>query len=150
MTNRINMASEVPSMYKKLFDMEQEGKELIQNAQIEEGFSHLLKLKASQINKCAYCVRLHTKDALACGETIERISVVSAWEDSDYFSLKERACLSLVEAITLVSYDQVSDTVYENAKEVLTKEELVSVEWLAILINSWNRLAISSRYIVKG
>jgi AhpD family alkylhydroperoxidase len=144
------MASEVPSMYKKLFDMEQEGKELIQNAQIEEGFSHLLKLKASQINKCAYCVRLHTKDALACGETIERISVVSAWEESDYFSLKERACLSLVEAITLVSYDQVSDTVYENAKEVLTKEELVSVEWLAILINSWNRLAISSRYIVKG
>ena len=138
MTNRINMASEVPSMYKKLFDMEQEGKELIQNAQIEEGFSHLLKLKASQINKCAYCVRLHTKDALACGETIERISVVSAWEESDYFSLKERACLSLVEAITLVSYDQVSDTVYENAKEVLTKEELVSVEWLAILINSWN------------
>jgi AhpD family alkylhydroperoxidase len=97
-------------MYKKLFDMEQEGKELIQNAQIEEGFSHLLKLKASQINKCAYCVRLHTKDALACGETIERISVVSAWEESDYFSLKERACLSLVEAITLVSYDQVSDT----------------------------------------
>ena len=150
MTNRINMASEVPSMYKKLFDMEQEGKELIQNAQIEEGFSHLLKLKASQINKCAYCVRLHTKDALACGETIERISVVSAWEESDYFSLKERACLSFVEAITLVSYDQVSDTVYENAKEVLTKEELVSVEWLAILINSWNRLAISSRYIVKG
>ena len=150
MTNRINMASEVPSMYKKLFDMEQEGKELIQNAQIEEGFSHLLKLKASQINKCAYCVRLHTKDALACGETIERISVVSAWEESDYFSLKERVCLSLVEAITLVSYDQVSDTVYENAKEVLTKEELVSVEWLAILINSWNRLAISSRYIVKG
>ncbi len=150
MTNRINMASEVPSMYKKLFDMEQEGKELIQNAQIEEGFSHLLKLKASQINKCAYCVRLHTKDALACGETIERISVVSAWEESDYFSLKERACLSLVEAITLVSYDQVSDTVYENAKEVLTKEELVSVEWLAILINSWNRSAISSRYIVKG
>ena len=150
MTNRINMASEVPSMYKKLFDMEQEGKELIQNAQIEEGFSHLLKLKASQINKCAYCVRLHTKDALACGETIERISVVSAWEESDYFSLKERACLSLVEAITLVSYDQVSDTVYENAKEVLTKEELVSVEWLAIIINSWNRLAISSRYIVKG
>lgn len=150
MTNRINMASEVPSMYKKLFDMEQEGKELIQNAQIEEGFSHLLKLKASQINKCAYCVRLHTKDALACGETIERISVVSGWEESDYFSLKERACLSLVEAITLVSYDQVSDTVYENAKEVLTKEELVSVEWLAILINSWNRLAISSRYIVKG
>ena len=150
MTNRINMASEVPSMYKKLFDMEQEGKELIQNAQIEEGFSHLLKLIASQINKCAYCVRLHTKDALACGETIERISVVSAWEESDYFSLKERACLSLVEAITLVSYDQVSDTVYENAKEVLTKEELVSVEWLAILINSWNRLAISSRYIVKG
>ena len=149
MTNRINMASEVPSMYKKLFDMEQEGKELIQNAQIEEGFSHLLKLKASQINKCAYCVRLHTKDALACGETIERISVVSAWEESDYFSLKERACLSLVEAITLVSYDQVYDTVYENAKEVLTKEELVSVEWLAILINSWNRLAISSRYIVK-
>ena len=140
MTNRINMASEVPSMYKKLFDM----------AQIGEGFSHLLKLKASQINKCAYCVRLHTKDALACGETIERISVVSAWEESDYFSLKERACLSLVEAITLVSYDQVSDTVYENAKEVLTKEELVSVEWLAILINSWNRLAISSRYIVKG
>lgn len=149
MTKRINIGMEVPSMYKKLSSMEEELKELTLKAGINEGFVHLLKLKASQINKCAYCIRLHTKDALACKESIERISVIAAWEESDYFSSKEKACLSLVEAITLVSENQVPDEVYEKAKEVLTKEELIAVEWLAIVINSWNRLAISSRYIVK-
>ncbi len=149
MTKRINIGMEVPSMYKKLSSMEEELKELTLKAGINEGFVHLLKLKASQINKCAYCIRLHTKDALACKESIERISVIAAWEESDYFSSKEKACLSLVEAITLVSENQVPDEVYEKAKEVLTKEELIAVEWLALVINSWNRLAISSRYIVK-
>lgn len=149
MTKRINIGMEVPSMYKKLSSMEEELKELTLKAGINEGFVHLLKLKASQINKCAYCIRLHTKDALACKESIERISVIAAWEESDYFSSKEKACLSLVEAITLVSENQVPDEVYEKAKEVLTKEELIAVEWLSIVINSWNRLAISSRYIVK-
>lgn len=149
MTKRINIGMEVPSMYKKLSSMEEELKELTLKAGINEGFVHLLKLKASQINKCAYCIRLHTKDALDCKESIERISVIAAWEESDYFSSKEKACLSLVEAITLVSENQVPDEVYEKAKEVLTKEELIAVEWLAIVINSWNRLAISSRYIVK-
>ncbi|RXK14503.1 alkylhydroperoxidase [Halarcobacter mediterraneus] len=149
MTNRINMANEVPSLYKKLSNMEEDVKELIIKAGINEGFFHLLKLKASQINKCSYCVRLHTRDALACKESIERISLVAAWEESDYFSSKERACLSLVEAITLVNENQVPDEVYEKAKEILSKEELIAVEWLAIVINSWNRLAISSRYIVK-
>lgn len=149
MTKRINIGMEVPSMYKKLSSMEEELKELTLKAGINEGFVHLLKLKASQINKCAYCIRLHTKDALACKESIERISVIAAWEESDYFSSKEKACLSLVEAITLVSENQVPDKVYEKAKEVLTKEELIAVEWLSIVINSWNRLAISSRYIVK-
>ncbi|WP_044415055.1 carboxymuconolactone decarboxylase family protein [Halarcobacter anaerophilus] len=149
MTHRINLKKEVFSMYEKLSSMEEELKKLILDAKIEEGFFHLLKLRASQINKCAYCVRLHTKDALACGETIERISVIPAWEETEYFSLKERACLALVEEITTISEKQVPKEVYEEAIETLTKDEIVAVEWLAIVINSWNRLAISSRYIVK-
>jgi AhpD family alkylhydroperoxidase len=149
MTHRINLKKEVFSMYEKLSSMEEELKKLILDAKIEEGFFHLLKLRASQINKCAYCVRLHTKDALACGETIERISVIPAWEETEYFSSKERACLALVEEITTISEKQVPKEVYEEAIETLTKDEIVAVEWLAIVINSWNRLAISSRYIVK-
>ncbi|QDF28802.1 carboxymuconolactone decarboxylase family protein [Halarcobacter anaerophilus] len=149
MTHRINLKKEVFSMYEKLSSMEEELKKLILDAKIEEGFFHLLKLRASQINKCAYCVRLHTKDALSCGETIERISVIPAWEETEYFSSKERACLALVEEITTISEKQVPKEVYEEAIETLTKDEIVAVEWLAIVINSWNRLAISSRYIVK-
>lgn len=114
-------------------------------AGIPDGFSHLLRLRASQINGCAFCVRMHARDAAAAGETADRIAVSAAWRDSAYFSAKERAQLALVEAITLIHDGNLPDMVYREAAEVLTEEEIVAVQLLAIVINAWNRLSIASR-----
>jgi alkylhydroperoxidase family enzyme len=78
----------------------------------------------------------------------DRISVLPAWRETSYFTEKERAALELLEAVTLISEGQVPDTVYAQAATLLSKEEIAAVEWLAIVINAWNRIAISSRYLV--
>ncbi|WP_223936864.1 carboxymuconolactone decarboxylase family protein, partial [Aeromonas caviae] len=96
-----------------------------------------------------YCVRVHARDALASGETIDRISVLPAWRETSYFNEKECAALALVEAITLVADGQVPDAIYDHATAILSQEELSAIEWLAIVINAWNRIGIASRYPVK-
>ena len=77
------------------------------------------------------------------------MAVLAAWEETDYFSPKERAALELVEAITLISDDQLPDAIYKQASESLSEQEVSAIEWLAVVINTWNRIAISSRYPVK-
>ncbi|RXJ90829.1 alkylhydroperoxidase [Arcobacter sp. CECT 8983] len=149
MDKRINLGKEAPHMYDKLISLKHDMQALIKDANINEGFSHLLLLRASQINGCAFCVRLHTKDSLDAGETIERVSVLPAWRETEYFNEKERVSLELVEAICYIKDTHIPDTLYEKAKEVLTKKEILAVEWLALVINALNILAISSRLEVK-
>lgn len=109
-----------------------------------------MRLRASQINQCAFCIRLHTRDAQASGESIDRISVLPAWRETQYFTEKERAALELAEAITLISDGQVADSIYAKAKDLLSDEEISAIEWLSVVINAWNRIAITSRYPVKS
>lgn len=149
MSERVNLSKAAPALYQAVVELERLASEALANAGIAVGFSHLLRLRASQINHCAFCVRLHARDALAQGESADRLAVLSAWRESAYFSPKERAALELVEAVTLIAEGQVPDAVYERAAEVLSKEEVAAVEWLAVVINAWNRIAISSRYPVK-
>ncbi len=129
--------------------LEKQISELAGAAGVTQGFAHLLRLRASQINQCSYCVRLHTRDALAAGESSDRISLVAAWRESEYFTAKERVSLALVEAITLIADGQVPDALYQEATETLTQEELAAVEWIGVTINTWNRIAIASRTPVK-
>jgi AhpD family alkylhydroperoxidase len=150
MTNRINLGKTNPNMFDKVIELKNEVKLLMNKAKIEEGFSHLLLLRASQINGCAFCLRMHTKDALHCGESIERISVIPAWRETQYFNEKERASLALIEAICNISQGQVPDKVYEDATKVLNEDEITAVQWSAIVINTLNRIAIISRYEVKA
>lgn len=112
------------------------------------GFTHLLCLRASQINQCAFCVRMHTRDALESGETTGCTSVLPAWRETRYFTCKERAALALIEAITLVAEGQIDDAVYAEAAATLSDDEITAVQWLGVVINAWNRIAISSRYLV--
>lgn len=149
MTERVNLGKSEPGLYQAVAELERLASQALANAGIAEGFSHLLRLRASQINQCAFCVRLHTRDALASGESGDRLAVLSAWREAQYFSSKERAALALVEAITVISDGQLSDVIYEQASADLSKEEVSAIEWLAIVINTWNRIAISSRYPVK-
>ena len=149
MSERINLGKSAPKLYQTLVSLDQLASEAVTSAGIAEGFSHLWVLRASQINQCAYCVRVHARDALASGETIDRISVLPAWRETSYFNEKECAALALVEAITLVADGQVPDAIYDHATAILSQEELSAIEWLAIVINAWNRIGIASRYPVK-
>ena len=148
MEDRVNLGKASPVMYKSVVQLDCIATQFIDEAGIDEGFSHLLRLRASQINQCAFCIRLHSKDATDSGESIERISLVSAWRESLYFDNKEKAALDLLESITLISEGQVPEPVYRAATKVLTKKQIAAIEWLSIVINAWNRLAISSRYPV--
>lgn len=150
MTNRINLGKSNPDIFNKVIDLKNEVKVLMKKGNIKEGFSHLLLLRASQINGCAFCLRMHTKDAIDCGESIERISVIPTWRETQYFNEKERASLALIEAICNISQGHVPDEVYENATKVLNEDEIAAVQWSAIVINTLNRIAICSRYEVKA
>jgi AhpD family alkylhydroperoxidase len=146
---RVNLGKAIPEAYRTVDGLDKLVKDMALSAGLAEGFVHLLKLRASQINQCAYCVRMHTRDALKAGETSDRLSVLTAWRESGYFTDKERAALLLTEAVTRVSEGQVSDAVYGEAANHLGEQEVAAVEWLAIVINAWNRIAIASRYPVK-
>ncbi|MGO4391361.1 carboxymuconolactone decarboxylase family protein [Variovorax sp. M-6] len=150
MNERINLGKSSPNLYKSVIELDRIATDATASAGIADGFSQLLRLHVSQINQCAYCVRLHTRDAISSGESSDRISVLPAWRETAYFSEKERAALELVEAITLIADGQVPDVIYERAAASLSKEELSAVEWLAIVMNTWNRIAIASRYPVKA
>ena len=148
MHNRVNLSKAAPQLYQTIAGLDRSTSEFVASAGIAEGFAHLLRLRASQINQCAYCVRLHTRDALASGESSDRIMVLPAWRETQYFNEKERAALALVEAVTRISDGQVPDAVYAEATAVLSAEEIAAIEWLGVTINAWNRIAIPSRYPV--
>lgn len=150
MSARVHLGKVAPDLYQAVAALDKLASQTAASAGISDGLSHLLRLRASQINQCAYCVRLHTRDALASGESSDRISVLPAWRETGYFTEKERAALELCEAVTMISEGQVPDTVYAQAAALLSKEEIAAIEWLAIVINAWNRIAISSRYPVKA
>ncbi|RJG07803.1 carboxymuconolactone decarboxylase family protein [Noviherbaspirillum cavernae] len=150
MEKRVNLGKAAPELYQTVITLDRQAGEYAASAGIADGFVHLLRLRASQLNQCAYCVRLHTRDALASGESSDRISVLPAWRETQYFDEKEQAALALCEAVTMIADGQVPDSVYAQAAAALSNEEIAAVEWLCVVINAWNRIAIPSRYPVKA
>jgi len=116
-------------------------------AGLERSLLHLIKLRASQINGCAWCIDMHTKDARAEGETEQRLYLVSAWREAPFFSERERAALAWTEAVTLISQDHVPDEVYQYVRRHFTEKELVYLTLAIVAINGWNRLNVSMRTI---
>jgi AhpD family alkylhydroperoxidase len=114
---------------------------------LERSLIELVKLRASQINGCAYCVDMHTKDARAEGETEQRLYAVSVWEETPFFTERERAALAWTEAVTLVGQGHVPDGVYQQARGSLSETELVNLTLAIIAINGWNRFAIGFRTV---
>ena len=110
-------------------------------------FMHLLKLRASQINGCAYCIDMHSIDARAAGETEQRLYALDAWRETPFFDDRERAGLAWIEAVTQVSRGHVPDAAYEEARQHFSEKELVDLTYLASTINAWNRIAISLRAV---
>src|SRR5580765_4677280 len=112
---------------------------------LDHKFVHLLKLRASQINGCAYCIDMHSIDARAAGETEQRLYALSAWRETPFFDDRERAGLAWIEAVTLVAQTQVPDEVYEEALAHFSEKEIVDLTYVATTINGWNRLAVATR-----
>lgn len=117
------------------------------NSRLEPALVELVKMRASQINGCAYCLDMHSKDARANGETEQRLYALNAWSETPFFTDRERAALAWTEAITLVSDGHVPDQVYEEARQRFTEEELVGLTMAIITINGWNRLCIGFRAV---
>ncbi|MEB2343900.1 MAG: carboxymuconolactone decarboxylase family protein [Deltaproteobacteria bacterium] len=112
---------------------------------LEASLLELVKTRASQINGCAFCLDMHTKDARAQGETEQRLYTLSAWEEAPFFTERERAALAWTEAVTRVAETHVPDGAYESARAVFTEKELVDLTLAIVAINGWNRLAIAFR-----
>ena len=115
---------------------------------LEHSLLRLIEIRASQINGCAYCLDMHTKEARAAGETEQRIYTLDAWRETPFFTDRERAALEWTEAVTLVSETRVPDDVYEQVSQQFSEEELVELTFAVIVINSWNRLNVSFRPLV--
>lgn len=114
---------------------------------LEPSLLELVKLRASQINGCAYCMDMHTKDARARGETEQRLYALSAWRETPFYTERERAALAWTEALTLIAESHAPDKVYESAHQQFTEKELVDLTLAIVAINGWNRLAISFRTV---
>jgi AhpD family alkylhydroperoxidase len=113
---------------------------------LEHNLLDLVKIRASQINGCAFCIDMHTKDARARGETEQRIYALNAWRETPFFSDRERAALAWVEALTRIA-GGVPDDLYDEARKEFAEKELVDLTWAAAAINAWNRVAISMRAV---
>ena len=141
MQARLDFYKAKPSAIKTLVAME----EYIGKSSLEKSLAELVRLRASQINGCAFCVDMHTTDARKGGETDRRLAAVVVWRETPFFTDRERAALEWTEALTLVARDHVPDAVWEAVKPHFTEEELVDLTLLVSSINSWNRFAIAFR-----
>jgi AhpD family alkylhydroperoxidase len=133
-----------PEAYRAMYGVEQY---VAQRFQQERLLLELVKTRASQINGCAYCIDMHTKDARAHGETEQRLYALSAWRESPFYSDRERSALAWTEALTLISEGHAPDSVYEEARRHFSEEELVALSMAIVSINGWNRLAIGFRTV---
>ena len=117
----------------------------VNNSGLPHSLLELVKMRASQINGCAYCLDMHSKDARAAGETEQRLYLLDAWREVPFYSARERAALEWTEALTLVSEDHVPDHVFTDAREHFSEEELVNLSLAVVAVNGWNRLMIGFR-----
>jgi AhpD family alkylhydroperoxidase len=141
MEQRIDLTKHALDAQKSLYALEK----YIANSGLDHKLIHLLKMRASQINGCAYCIDMHSKDARALGETEQRLYELNAWRETPFYTDRERAALEWTESLTLVSQTHVPDEVYESVKQYFSEKEIVDLSILVSVINVWNRLAISTR-----
>lgn len=141
MEQRLDFYKANPAAVKALLGVE----ERIGKSALEKPLAELVRLRASQINGCAYCVDMHVSDARKGGETERRLATVVVWRETPFFTERERAALEWTEAVTLVSHEHVPDAVWQAVRPHFSDEELVDLTLLISAINAWNRFAIAFR-----
>lgn len=143
MKERLDYAESAPTALTGMLELEK----YVRDSGLERPLYELVKIRASQINGCGYCIDMHTKDARKAGETEQRVYALSAWRETPFYSGRERAALAWTEALTLISENDVPDSLYEATREYFSDEEIVALTMAVVAINGWNRLAISFRKV---
>jgi AhpD family alkylhydroperoxidase len=141
MTPRLDASKVSPDAYRAIMGLEL----YVRHSGLEPSLIELIKLRASYMNGCAYCVDMHSKDARVAGETEQRIYSVPVWREAPFYSDRERAALAFAEAVTAIGQAGVPDDVYDDAKRFFSEEELVKLTMAIVTINAWNRVAITFR-----
>lgn len=141
MQPRMNVAKLAPEAYRAVAALDK----TVSTSGLESRLLHLARLRASQINGCAFCVDLHIKEALADGLDSQTLHLVSAWRESPFFTGRDRAALEWTESVTLIAQTGIPDTAYEAVHAVLTEAEIAQLTMVVATINIWNRIAVSSR-----
>ena len=142
---RIDISEIERNTYKAMINMES----YVKNSQIPPLLRELIKIRASQINGCAYCIDMHTEEALSLGETPRRIFATSAWKESPLFTEEERAVLQMTEEVTLISKDGLSDETYNWVLKFFGERGVAQIIMQIVMINSWNRVAVSTHQIFE-
>ena len=140
---RFSMRRVAPEAYEAMGALER----MVGQSSLPRPLLELVRMRASQINGCAYCLDMHSKDARALGETEQRLYALNAWRETPFYTDRERAALAWTEALTLISETHAPDDVYEEARRHFSEAELVSLTMAIVAINSWNRIAIGFRAV---
>lgn len=143
MKERLNYFQIAPDALKGMLEIEK----YVHGSGLEKTLYELVKTRASQINGCAYCLDMHTKDARMAGETEQRLYALNVWQETPFYSERERAALEWTEALTLISENDVPDLLYEATRKYFNEKEIVALTMAIVAINGWNRLAISLRNV---
>ena len=145
MQKRINISGLEPDAYKAMSGLEQ----YVRKTRLDPKLRELIKIRASQLNGCAYCIDMHTREALELGEDQHRLFAVAAWKESPLFADEERAVLQLTDEVTFIQKHGVSDDTYNNVLKYFDENQLAQIIMQIIMINSWNRFAISTNQVFK-
>lgn len=146
MEPRINIEHTLPDVYKAMYHLANS----LNKSSLKPLQKHLIKVRASQINSCAFCLNMHTKEALKAGETEQRLFVLSAWKETTLFTEEEKALLALTEEVTLIHQAGVSDSVYRQAGKFFSPEAIGEIIMHTVVINAWNRIAVSTHLPVQA
>ena len=141
MQQRIDATSVNPAAYKAVATLQT----YVDQSGLDAKLRELIKIRASQINGCAFCLAMHTRDARKLGETDERMHLLNAWREAPIYSAREQAALAWTEAITRITDGHVPDHIYEQVKRQFSEKEIIDLTAAAVAINTWNRIAIAFR-----
>jgi AhpD family alkylhydroperoxidase len=141
MQKRLDYSKAAPGSVQAMYKLQK----FVEESGLERSLLELVKTRVSQINGCAFCIDMHTKDARSFGESEQRLYALNAWRETPFYTGRERAALAWAEAITLISESHASDEEFEAARAEFSEEELVKLTMAIITINGWNRLAIAFR-----
>ena len=146
METRINLMNVNPGIVQSMLGLEKQ----VSKSGLDHTLLDLVRMRASQINGCAYCLDMHSKDARAAGETEQRLYGLNAWRETPYYSARERAALDWTEALTLVTEGHVPDEVYDRVRQEFSEDELAHLSLAIVAINGWNRLNVAARTVPGG